>query len=311
MGGLLNSFKNDSPHQVNFFLDFQNVREPTSGADVQVFNDTSEILGRSGECLALMENYTGCSALIYEAINRPTADNERLVWDRLIPSIEHLHMIYDYGYEILRAASTLLSTLCRPGNSLENQTALAKQLCDLFNFVLQFDDKKMMNPHVNNDFSYYRRSLPKQKATGFKPTIADDAANKMSLFYAYPTPMMNLLSSQLVVDGMGVSKEDIIMGLGSFANVCADMVNKGIFPDRDLNLYCLRAMTATIILIDHLNDEGVFCRRSPVNIKSAIVLLKSKADEFETQGLLNSLKYTTRHLHDQDTPAAITELFEQ
>jgi len=310
MGGLLNAFKDDSPHKVNFILDFQNVKEPT-GADLEIFNNTKEILNRSNECLALMENYTGSSALIYEAINRPTADNERAVWEKLIPSIEHLHLIYEYSYEILGAASTLLTTLCRPGNTLDNQEALAKLLCDLFNFVLQFDDKKMMNPHVNNDFSYYRRSLPKQKANGFKPTIADDAANKMSLFYAYPTPMMNILSSQLVVDGMGVSKEDIILGLASFANVCEDMVERGVYPDRNLNIYCLRAMTATIILIDHLNEEGVFSRRSPVNIKSAIQLLKDKTDEFETQGLINSLKYTTRHLQDPDTPSAITELFEQ
>jgi len=67
-------------------------------------------------------------------------------------------------------------------------------------------------------------------------------------------------------------------------------------------------MTAAIILVDHIADDGVFCRKSPVNIKNAIIILRDRQDELTTNGLINSLKYTTKHLNDQDTPNTIKNL---
>jgi hypothetical protein len=307
MGGLLTVFKNDDQvHQVNFFLDFQS--EPT-GNDLQVYNTCHAVLERRAHILNLMESYTGCSALIQKALSNPNPENEKIAWDTLIPSIEVLKEIYEYSDALMTTAQSLLSSLCRTGSSLENQQALAKLLCDLFNFVLQFDDKKMVNPNVNNDFSYFRRSNSKIKNAGYKVNIPDDMANKMSLFYAYPTPMMTMVSSRLDFV-RGSSKGEVILGLSCFANVCLNMVEKAKFTDRDMNIYCLRAMTAAIILCDHISENGVFCRRSPINIRNAVLILKNKADELGTTGLINSLKYTSKHLKDEDTPEAITALFE-
>jgi hypothetical protein len=59
----------------------------------------------------------------------------------------------------------LLTSLAEPSenkdHSLQDQQALAKQLALLFDFTLQFDQTRMMRPHLSNDFSYYRRLLPK------------------------------------------------------------------------------------------------------------------------------------------------------
>jgi len=306
MGGLLNVFKNDQPHQVNFFLDFQNVNIPT-GDDLEIYNSIKDVLNRSSEYLELMDNYHQCSDLIQRAIGEPTEQNEKAVFDVLLPTVSNLQKIYQYSIEIMDVASKLLSTLCVSGDSLENQVALAKMLCDLFNYVIRFDDKKMVNPHINNNFSYYRRSAAKLRSNGIKTQIPDDVANKMSLFYAYPTPLMNMLSTQLVFEG-GLSKDEIVYGLAMLANVCLDMVEKEKFTDGELNTFCLRAMTAAIILVDHLSDQGVFYKRSPVNIKQAIAILKAKEDELQTGGLINALKYTTRHLNDEDTPESILDL---
>jgi len=166
----------------------------------------------------------------------------------------------------------------------------------------------MVNPNVNNDFSYFRRSIAKIKNAGYKINIPDDKANKMSLFYAYPTPMMNMLSSRLTFNNS--SKDDIVQGLSLYANVCLNMVEKDHIKEKETQLYCLRAMTADIILCDHISENGVFCRKSPVNIKSAVLVLKGKADELGTTGLINSLKYTSKHLKDPDTPVTISDLFE-
>jgi len=63
--------------------------------------------------------------------------------------------------------------------------------------VLKFDDLKMNNPAIQNDFSYYRRTLSRMKMTGgdeSKAVVSNEEANRMSLFYAYPTPMLRSVS---------------------------------------------------------------------------------------------------------------------
>lgn len=94
----------------------------------------------------------------------------------------------------LQVLPKLLKNLFSNGKAdenLEGQQALAKQLADILDFVLRFDDAKMINPAIQNDFSYYRRSLNKQK-NKVDVKIKDELANRMSLFFAYPTPMLKV-----------------------------------------------------------------------------------------------------------------------
>jgi len=111
---------------------------------------------------------------------------------------------------------------------------LAKQLADIFDFALRFDDKKMLNPGIQNDFSYYRRTLSRIKMTnkGAEIKIKDELANRMSLFFAYPTPMMKVLTDTTVNflknEPCPISKPQVIAGFSLMANVCLDMVEKKI-----------------------------------------------------------------------------------
>jgi len=307
MGTLLAIFKPEHVHKVNFFLDFQNYQEPTAGPELEVYNDVKELLKRDEEMLNILKEYKGCGGVIQKAIS--SKEHEEEAWDVLIPSVEKLRLMYEFSQQIANVAPKLLGPLCNvvdEEQSLVNKTALAKLLCDLFNFILDFDDKKMINPHIQNDFSFFRRSMPKLKNSN-RNTIPEDIANRMSLFYAYPTPMMYMLT-QLVKDQQGIPKEAVVAGLSQLANVCLDMVEKGMFESKDTNVFCLRAMTAAIILVDHISDEGVFLRKSPINIKNAIITLRDKQEIFGTGGLLNALKYTTKHLNDQETPSTIKNL---
>lgn len=91
----------------------------------------------------------------------------------------------------------------------------------------------MVTPGIQNEFSYYRRTLnrmklSKEEANAIK--IKDELANRMSLFFAYPTPMMRSLADTTVKcleSGNGaVTKQSVIQGLALMANVCQDMVAK-------------------------------------------------------------------------------------
>eukprot|EP01106_Pelomyxa_sp_JSP_P015952 TRINITY_DN569_c0_g2_i2.p1 TRINITY_DN569_c0_g2~~TRINITY_DN569_c0_g2_i2.p1 ORF type:complete len:139 (+),score=46.42 TRINITY_DN569_c0_g2_i2:49-465(+) len=136
----------------------------------------------------------------------------------------------------------------------------------------------------------------------------------MSLFFAYPTPMMKVLSETTAkflaaptTSTLGLTKESVVTALSYMANICLDMVEKKRFMSNDTNMFCLRAMTGAIILYDHIAEAGVFVRRSPVNVKAAIQILKTYT-EGNTDGLLNALRFTTIHLGDAETPQQIKQL---
>jgi hypothetical protein len=60
----------------------------------------------------------------------------------------------------------------------------------------------MVNPNIQNDFSYYRRTLSKLKPGNEmlqQIVVKDELANKMSLFYAYPTPMLRCIIDAMTV----------------------------------------------------------------------------------------------------------------
>lgn len=206
-----------------------------------------------------------------------------------------------------------------PKHTLANKQALAKQLGDVFDFVLRFDDAKMVNPAIQNDFSYYRRTLSRMKLakqdTGIK--IRDDLANKMSLFYAFPTPMMRVLSTttaNFLSNGSNtVSKDSVTTTLASMANICRDTVendkeNENHMQEKTVML-ALRAMTGAIILYDHIADAGAFHKKSPINVRACITLLKTHS--LKPTGLVNALRFTTIHLNDPETPDIVKQMLQQ
>lgn len=53
---------------------------------------------------------------------------------------------------------------------------------------------QMKTPAIQNDFSYYRRVVSRQRLDANNAVIPSDVANRMSLFYAHATPMLKVLS---------------------------------------------------------------------------------------------------------------------
>lgn len=60
----------------------------------------------------------------------------------------------------------MLLSLCQqpdPVKAVGDRLATTKQLAMIFDFVFHFDEAKMINPAIQNDFSYYRRVLGRMK----------------------------------------------------------------------------------------------------------------------------------------------------
>jgi hypothetical protein len=314
MGQLLSYLgsNNDAPQ---IFLDFENAK-PDSEEEKEVHATVAQVLQQSAVILEKLQTYSGCEEFIRRAITNPSPESEEEAWNTVLPAVDQLKEFYDFSLELDAVFPKLLAALCKndPKSSLANQQALAKQLADVFDFVLRFDDLKMVNPAIQNDFSYYRRTLNRMKLSkkDLNISIRDELANRMSLFFAYPTPMMNVVNETTVKflsQDAGVARENVTQALATMANVCQDMVDKKKFRSDETNMFCLRCMTGSIILFDHLHAQGAFCKKSPILIKNCILVLKNFQGG-SVDGLLNALRFTTIHLNEPDTPNNIKHLLD-
>lgn len=193
-----------------------------------------------------------------------------------------------------------------PVTGVQTHLALAKQLAEIFDFVFHFDEAKMVNPAIQNDFSYYRRVLSRVKNSRdekSKIVVDEELANKMSFFFAYPTPMMKVLIDA-TMDFDKNAKIRLIDGLSLVCNLCLKSLEAPSESEK-AQMLGLCAMTGCIILVDHLHDIGAFHKKSPIRIRNCIQKLKTTQN---TDFLLNSLRFTTLHLNDETTMVSITKL---
>jgi len=66
-------------------------------------------------------------------------------------------------------------------------------------------------------------------------------------------------------------------------------------------------MVGVIILYDHVHPVGAFVKSSHIDVRGSIKVLKEQPPNV-VEGLLNALRYTTRHLNDVTTPKNIKSL---
>jgi len=321
MGNLITLGTGDAKRDpVELFLDFENAK-PQTDEERTIYDVIAKVLDRSPQILQKLSNYTGCEEHIRKAISNPGPETEDEAWQAVLPAVEQLKEFYDFSQELEQCFPKLLTALCQddPKTNLEKRQALAKQFADVFDFVLRFDDLKMLNPAIQNDFSYYRRSLNRMKLSKKhhgEITIKDELANRMSLFFAYPTPMMNVINettSSFLSQNQSVPQDNLTTALALMASVCEDMVTNKRFNNDNTNMFCLRCMTGAIILYDHLYQFGAFGKKSAIPIRACITCLKTFKPEggaMSTDGLLNALRFTTVHLNDPETPNNIKQLLE-
>jgi len=138
---------------------------------------------------------------------------------------------------------------------------------------------------------------------------------KMSFFLAYPTPLMKVLIDSTTK----MAENDLIPSLSMLADTCTktlidlmgmESLKEDIGNGFDHNsLLLLCTMTGCIILIDHLDaPNGVFHSKSPVLIKPAVETLVTYSNEYIAKAfLLNSMRFTTVHLNDEQTLSSVKE----
>ncbi|XP_058963777.2 CYFIP-related Rac1 interactor B-like [Pocillopora verrucosa] len=320
---LLTKEENDGcGSKIDIFLDFENAT-PTE-SEKEVFDVVHCVLDAAPQILQELQGYQGAGEEIRQAIsNALNEELQEVAWKAVVPLVGKLKTFYEFALELEAVLPQLLYALCSgpetPIEHLERQQALAKQFAEILHFTLKFDDLKMTNPSIQNDFSYYRRTLSRRKMANADDDsegiqVTNEMANRMSLFYAYPTPLLKILSdatSKFVTENKSLPIENTTDCLSTLANLCRTMIENPNFSSKVANeethLFCLRVMVGLIILYDHVHPVGAFAKTSNIDIKASIKVLKDQP-QGTVDGLLNALRYSTKHLNDETTPKTIRGL---
>ncbi|TGZ57424.1 CYFIP-related Rac1 interactor B isoform X1 [Temnothorax americanus] len=326
MGKLLSLLARDestccTPQKYDVFLDFENAQP--SDLERETFEAVQRVLKNSESILEEIQCYKGAGKEIREAISAPTEECQRKAYLTVAPLVAKLKRFYEFSLELERVVPKILGQLCSgnlsPTQHLETQQALVKQLAEILEFVLKFDEHKMKTPAIQNDFSYYRRtltraSLARQDNAEKDLVVGNELANRMSLFYAHATPMLRVLSHATItflMDNEDIARENITETLGTMAKVCLRMLENpnllAQFQREETQLFVLRVMVGLVILYDHVHPQGAFVKGSNVDVKGCVKLLKDQPP-CKSEGLLNALRYTTKHLNEENTPKNIKNL---
>jgi len=279
------------------FVDFDNCQP--SESESSLYNEVSSVLSHSSEVLRCLEEYRGCQELARKAMSSPSLENEQEAFEGLLIAVSSISTFYHYAKDLERILPNLLEALAQGSSdqipaTFQEKQSLVKQLGLLFDFSLRFDSTRMLRPSISNDFSYYRRLLPKfNKHPGIQ--VRDDDASGMALFTAEHIPMMSVMSKS--TSSASDRNPNITHVLAILANASLKMLKtKRFIATPATTLFVARCMTGSIVLYDHVDLLGVFGNKSPVQLRGCVSLLK-KDFPLET-GLLNAIHYSTKHFKD-------------
>ncbi|TPX33485.1 hypothetical protein SmJEL517_g03631 [Synchytrium microbalum] len=316
MGGLLSILRGANEDEVvDIPVDFTGAKP--CAEEAAMFAMLDEILKPAEDHISTLRGYSGCGEHIRKAISTPNKDTEEAAWNAVLPCVLKLKDYYEFSLRIEEVYPKVLEFFCQGDlyKQLETCQATAKRFADLLYFCSQFDELKMSNPNIQNDFSYYRRTLNRLRNQngGQVPAntvVGDDLANRMSLFYAFANPMTKAITDKTtaaIAASKGAITEQISELFSLIAAICYNYVAKERTGSIDMVSYCLRVMVSCIVIYDHVSPTGVFAKGSKVNIKASVKVIRD-AGAGSGELLLNALRYTTVHLNDESTPKGIKAL---
>ncbi|RKP38601.1 hypothetical protein BJ085DRAFT_35034 [Dimargaris cristalligena] len=319
MGAILSAFRSVawesssfSPYG-DFLMDLQapldsNGDHPNYATAVQTIRNAAVLIQK-------LRSYPPCTDAIRMAISNPTPDNENSAWMQLTPSVGVLRQFFECSVELEKIIPDLIHPLCSDESlsvtsSFTKHGRLVRMLASILNISMDFDELKMSNPSIQNDFSFYRRTLHRLKQTS-NPTlldsiVPDDITNQMSLFYAYPNPMLRMVTDSLTsyVNKNESNANLVCEGLACLSAVCYNSLTRSGGQTGERALFSLRVIVASTILYDHLLPDGVFQRNSSINVPSVIQVIE-KNPNTHSENLMNALRYSTKNLNQESTPKQV------
>ncbi|KAJ2182330.1 hypothetical protein GGF45_000906 [Coemansia sp. RSA 551] len=144
-----------------------------------------------------------------------------------------------------------------------------------------FDALKASIPAIQNDFSYYRRTLSRsaqtQDADIARYIIPHDVSNQMSLFYAYHNPMVRTVIDSATKFAQESGNEQIVLDcLSALAAGSASTVKHARADSAKSERMCMLVLVTCCILYDWISPKGVSDAQSGIDAKAALDLVSER-----------------------------------
>jgi hypothetical protein len=230
---------------------------------------------------------TDSDRLIRAALTAPSPETENRAWEAVSATACVMAHYVNYVYQANAELAELIPMLS-PKDPIHFFL-----LVSYFRWMYEADEWKMVTPALQNDWSYFRRQLSRR--TGDKPEFDPEMTARTSYFYCYPAPHF-----KSCVDIPAWKTEPGIYYCTASLNSLSEL--EKLEKYEEFCFYCL-----LFCIADHIFPNGAFCKRSPVNTKKCLQVLKTYNGQSPEHGW-NSIKFLSLHLMDPDTPTDIRKL---
>ncbi|GMH91534.1 hypothetical protein TL16_g12085 [Triparma laevis f. inornata] len=253
-----------------------------------------------------LDTYHPCLEPIRLALSSPNnAELQQRAFEEMKPNVINTEKFYTKAKSLSEFIPLVLASLEAEGR-IDLDPYLTRQFLQVLQLMYMVDQKKMMCPGLQNDFSFYRRTVSKfpQEAP-----VNETTANQISMWIAEASPLSNTVSTSLK---SGFKKDPNMVGvLSKLANMSAWIVYKDVEVTKKQKELLMVAMVQCVIMFDRSSTRGAFHKDSGIMLKKCVSVLTSQAcEDIEgvRDGLKNGLKYSTVHFGDVTTPAFVEEM---
>ena len=267
------------------------------GEHEETIKASINLLKEARSMLAELQNYHGNSESIRVALsNSQDTELQRESFSNLRPNIEIVAKFHRLSIDIAQLVTTISNELVTVEKVKEN-LPFVQLLGDIFLFAFEFDQLKMIKPEIQNDFSFYRRSLGSVAENGATLPLPSDEANVVSMWLAVGMPMMGSVSAPLKAESTV---------LVHMTNISFGMLARKIPQSEEEKMKLVKIMIISIIMYDRVCNVpgGVFTSQSAIRVKKCIQVMKRDGGN-HAQHLAQSIKYSTIHYNDNSTPDSI------
>jgi len=294
---------NQSHYAPEVNLNFSNPSSPTDTKEEKIHAELESFFQDRKTLLTNIAEYKGCRDIVRQAMNSPTVESERQAFDSLLIAVNAIETFRVSSRFLERICNTIFGHLFGEEKKTTSQSdshtftiyqTLTMDLAEIFNFVCQFDQFRLIKPDIPNDFAFYRRLLPKfQKHPNI--IVKEDLVADMAMFIADHSPMINsvIKALKVLVEQNNYQYRNTFRDLiGTLANSCLRSLRSTNSSDLESKIFIARTMVISIVVYDQIENH-VFARDSPIKTRECIMALKSQFNDTDSAPLLRMIRYST------------------
>ena len=246
-------------------------------------------------------SYNDSHDLVTAATMNPQPETLTPAWEDVYPKVVFMSRFYDYcenlTNQIVCLFSFLMSNREEQGmDAMNAHPAIAVTLIKYLSKVIYIDSIRITLPNMLMDLAFFRRVATRMSNSPETQALYQKSA-KISMFLGPGAPTITRLIelSQIAFETDDQTNKSFLMILGSLINICAANVRDSVDDDGN----CLKAMTAAFLIYDEMNKDGAFQSKADFAVIQALNVLVHYQPQ--QTNLVNTIKYSSKHLNDKNT----------